>query len=148
MRSLRDFEARSDIVARVAALSPSSPRRWGRLEFSQMLCHIADQLRMAMGDIPTTPPKGAMSLTPMRYLLIHVLPWPRGRANGPPEAFTTTPAGWEADRDTVIDLIERFARTSDSGLAPQHPIFGRLSPHDWSVLSYRHLDHHLRQFSA
>ena len=148
MPSLRDPAARSAIVDRLKALEPSNERKWGRMDVGQMLCHVGDQLRMALGDIATTPRRGPFRLPPIRYLIIHVLPWPRGRAQAPPEAFTTTPSEWEADRAAVIELIERFGEAADGDLAPVNPVFGRLSGRDWAVLSYRHLDHHLRQFSA
>lgn len=148
MQSLRETAARAAMATRVAALKHSNRRRWGRMEIGQMLCHVADQLRMALRDIPTAPPRGPLRFAPMRYLLIHVLPWPHGKAKGPAEAFTTAPTDWEADRASVVELIERFGRASDAELAPTNPVFGDLTGHDWAVLSYRHLDYHLRQFSA
>ncbi len=148
MESLRDPAARAAIVARVTTLGPKSRRLWGRMNIGQMLCHVADQLRMALRDIPTSRPAGPLRLAPIRYLLIHVLPWPRGRARAPAEAFTTSATDWEADKTKVVELIERFGRASDADLAPTNPVFGRLTGHDWGVLSYRHLDHHLRQFGG
>ena len=29
-----------------------------------------------------------------------------------------------------------------------HPFFGAMTSEEWSVLMYKHLDHHLRQFGA
>ena len=29
-----------------------------------------------------------------------------------------------------------------------HPFFGRLTPAEWAIQQYKHLDHHLRQFGA
>lgn len=55
---------------------------------------------------------------------------------------------WETDRTTLVELMERFGRTSQDKLAPTHPIFGKMSGRDWGVLSARHLDHHLRQFGS
>jgi hypothetical protein len=148
MQSLREPADRAAILARLDGLEPSSRRQWGGMDAGQMLCHIADQLRMALRDEPTAPPSGPLRFAPMRYLAIHVLPWPRGKAKAPAEAFTTGATNWAADRAKVRELIERFGQASDAELAPTNPIFGPLSAHDWAVLSYRHLDHHLRQFSA
>ena len=44
----------------------------------------------------------------MRYLIVHVLPWPKGKAEAPPQAFTTTPESWENDRVALLELIERY----------------------------------------
>jgi len=148
MRSLFEAGARDAITDRLRTLTPESPRQWGRLRGDEMLCHLADQLRMALGGIPTAAPAGPLRYRPIRYLMIHVLPWPKGRAKGPAEAFTTAPADWENDREQVIELVREFGGRSPSGDWPSNPIFGSLSGHDWGVLSYRHLDHHLRQFGA
>ena len=148
MKSLWDKTARTEIAERVRTLTPNSPRQWGRMDPHQMLCHTADQLRMAVGDISTGQARGPLSLAPIRYLIIHVLPWPKGRAQAPPEAFTNSPGVWESDREALLQLIEQFGRTPSDRLAPTNPVFGPLSGTDWAVLSYRHLDHHLRQFSV
>jgi hypothetical protein len=56
--------------------------------------------------------------------------------------------GWERDREVLIELIDRFGTAAPETLGPAHPMFGPMRPHDWDVLSYRHLDHHLRQFGV
>ncbi len=148
MRSLSEPDAQAEISRRVQRIEPTSQRMWGKMESGQMLSHVADQLRLALRDLPTGPPRGPFRFAPMRFLLIHVLPWPKGRAQGPREAFTTPPASWEDDRRALLDLVGRFGEASADGLAPTHPLFGRMTARDWGVLSYRHLDHHLRQFSG
>ncbi len=103
---------------------------------------------MAFGEITSTPPSGPLSRWPMDYLVIHVLPWPKGKARGPGEAFRTAPGVWAADRAAVVALVQRFAAPDPAGAWPASSIFGNLSGNDWGVLCYRHLDHHLRQFGC
>lgn len=148
MRSVRDPASRRSLIARLERLSPDSQRRWGRMNVGQMSAHVADQLRIAVGDIPVQGVRGPFRFAPTRYLILHVLPWPKGKAQAPRETFSTQPTELEADRAKLIELIERFAATPDRDLAPVNPIFGRMTPHDWDVLSFRHLDHHLRQFGV
>ncbi|MGH9801334.1 MAG: DUF1569 domain-containing protein, partial [Blastocatellia bacterium] len=31
---------------------------------------------------------------------------------------------------------------------PEHPAFGKLSTKDWGALTYKHMDHHFRQFGV
>ncbi|MEQ8330402.1 MAG: DUF1569 domain-containing protein [Longimicrobiales bacterium] len=148
MRSVRDPQARQALIARVRQLSPDRQRRWGRMEVGQMVAHVSDQLRMAVGEVGIQAVRGPFRFRPMRYLIVHLLPWPKGRAKAPPEAFTTSPTTLDADCRTLVALIERFAATPPEQLAPLHPLFGRMTSRDWDVLSYRHLDHHLRQFGV
>lgn len=148
MRSLRDDAARSILISRIHRLSAESRRQWGRMEITEMVAHLSDQLRIAMGDVAVREVKGPLRFALPRYLFIHLLPWPRGRAKAPPESFTTRPTTLDDDRATLIELIERFAVTPAERLSPVHPLFGRMTPRDWDVLSHKHLDHHLRQFSV
>ena len=148
MKSLFEPNARADVIARLDRFTPECERRWGKLSAPQTLAHLADQLRMAFGDIPSLEPRGPFRFWPMNHLIIHVVQWPKGKAKGPPNAFHTPPGQWEADRATVVGLVNRFADASPSAAWPVNAIFGKLSGRDWGVLCYKHLDHHLRQFGC
>jgi len=148
-RSLRDPAGRSAILERLARLTPNHERHWGKMEAAQLLPHLADGVRLALGEKKLEgPPKRGLKATVFRYLAIHRLPWPEGKIQSPAGAFKTTSAGWEQDRQIVVGLIERFAVAGPGQLAAEHPSFGRMGPRDWDVLQYRHMDHHLRQFGA
>jgi hypothetical protein len=46
-------------------------------------------------------------------------------------------------------LIDRFAAAGPQGCTTHpHAFFGSLTPDEWAILMYKHLDHHLRQFGA
>ena len=103
MPSLWNEDERAAIVARVNRLTPQHQRAWGKMETSRVLAPLADSLRMALGDIPTKQQSGLMRTALMRYLIIHKLPWPKGKAQAPPEAFTTSPLTWEEDQRPCCD---------------------------------------------
>ncbi len=147
--SLRDPAGRRSILARLASLTPEHPRMWGRMELVQLLPHLASGLRMALGErtVEGTLPRRIRGAV-LRHLAIYLLPWPEGKIQSPPGAFSTPSLGWEQDRKTVVALIERFVTTPPDKLGTVHPSFGRMRPRDWDVLQYRHLDHHLRQFGV
>jgi hypothetical protein len=146
--TLFDPQDRQRILDRVSALTPASTRRWGRMTVHQVVPHMADQLRMALKEIPASPPRGLLRFAPLRWLSIHVVPWPRGRTKAPHELFTTAPGELEADIRELKDLVVRFAAAGPDADWPDNPLFGRISGHDWGVLAWRHMDHHLTQFGA
>jgi hypothetical protein len=148
MRSIREDAPRLEIADRVKGLTDANERRWGRMELNQALAHLGDQIRMALGLVPVKGASGPFRFAPMRFAVIHVLPWPKGKARAPDEAFTTRPSGLDADKAALLELIEQFAAADPDTLSPIHPLFGRMTLRDWDVLTYRHLDHHLRQFGA
>ena len=46
--------------------SPDAPRRWGRKTCRpQMVCHLIDQLRIALGELPTRP-YGCHPISPLK----------------------------------------------------------------------------------
>src|SRR5437773_4553577 len=109
--SVFDDDVREGIQRRIAQLGPDARRQFGKMDARQMICHLADQLRVALGEIRSRPMPvpWMMRHTPVKQLVIDVMPWPKGRIQGPPEALTTGPAEWQRDVTTLRDLLERFA---------------------------------------
>lgn len=149
MPTLFDASTRARVHDRIGSLEATRPGRWGKMNVSQMVCHCADQLRVALGDVPSKP-----TLVPIlqsrlvRQVLIYWLPWPKGKIPTAPEMQATQPVGWEDDLEILQGLVDRFAERRPHGDWPTHPAFGPLPGKEWGVLSYKHLDHHLRQFGA
>ncbi len=147
MRSLFAPDVRAGVIDRIRRLTPESPRQWGTLTPGIALAHVADELRQAFGEIPVRSPRRALSYWPLNYLAIHVIPWPKGKGKAARE-FATPPSSWDADRATLVGLVERFAAADPTARWPASSVFGALSGRDWGVLCYKHLDHHLRQFGC
>ncbi len=146
--SLFDASHRQQILTRLRRLTPETPARWGQMNAPQMVAHLTDQMHHALGDSPVAPKAGLLRWPPVRYASIYLLPWPKGRVQGPPEAFTTQPTAWAADVGALEALVERFVARGPEADWPHHAFFGRMSGRDWGVFCYKHFDHHLRQFGA
>ena len=148
MKSLKNEGVRLEVIRRLEGLSPQAQPKWGRLTAAKMVCHVADCLRMAHGDLATRPP-GSRTFTrfPLKHLFLLVLPMPRNLPTAR-ELQSTAPSTFERDRQACADLIQRFSSTPGRGKGPSHPFFGVLTGSEWGVLQWRHLDHHLRQFGA
>lgn len=149
-RSLFDGAVRADVVARLDRLTPNQRPRWGSLDAPRLLCHLADALRISLGEIDAGAPKpGFMCSRLGRWMAIDSpMPWPKGITV--PEAFFTTPTEphqFERDRMILRDVILRFAQgPAASAKWGVSPAFGALSPQQWARLDARHCDHHFRQF--
>jgi hypothetical protein len=73
------------------------------------------------------------------------------RRNSPtaPDMVISGERELERERERLSTLIDRFATAGPAGCTTYpHAFFGRMTPQEWAVLSYKHLDHHLRQFGA
>jgi len=118
------------------------------MSIDRAICHLADQLRFAVGELRPRGPRGALTWPPLQRLAIVVIPWPHGRLTASPELLQTAPSpAFEGDRSELLRLINKFVAMDHAALGP-HPMFGRLSPDLWGILAYRHCDYHLRQFAC
>ena len=72
-------DARAQILRRIEALTPESERRWGRMTAHQMVCHLSDACRAALGE-RRVPVIGTLwERTVIRWLAIHTnVSWPQG----------------------------------------------------------------------
>jgi hypothetical protein len=148
MPTLFDPQVRTAILDRVSRLAPARTPVWGRFTAPQMVCHVSAALRQSLGELDAGPPSGPFTRFPMNWLVIHVLPWPKGKGKSPREFLTTPPSSWTADVSHLRDLIERFAARGPEAVWPASRVFGRISGSSWGVLEFKHLDHHLRQFGV
>ena len=148
MKSIFEPSVRDALLARVDRLTPDRPPLWGRLTAPQMICHVSDQMRQALGELEARPMRGPLAHAPINWFVIYVLPWPKGKAKSPPEFLARRPASWDADLAACKQLIRRVSERGPEAAWPASPVFGRISGKDWGALVFKHLDHHLRQFAA
>lgn len=146
MPSFYDPDRRRELLDRLARLTPDRAPAWGRLTAPKMVLHLIESLRLASGELRIAPAYLPLrSIT--RRVAIHWIPWPKG-AKTARELLAGVPGSWETD---VARLRERIASLPVPGEAdplPEHPLFGAMTKHDWGVLLYRHIDHHLTQFGC
>ncbi len=144
MPTIHDPTARAALITRLRQLTPVTQPSWGTLTAPRMVCHLSDQLRVALGDLPSRPRGSFLTRTLVRWVVIHTgFQAPPGKVPTVPEMLTTAPGDWAADLAQCESLLERAGTATV--FAP-HPACGALSPAEWGILAWKHLDHHLRQF--
>lgn len=150
MKNLFDKAIAEETKHRVERLQINSARQWGKMNAAQMLAHCASGMEMAVGDI--RPPRALIG----RLLGSLVKPRVVGndeplRRNSPTvrDLLVRDERDLNAEQVRLCTLIDRFASDGPSACtAHPHPFFGRMTPPEWAVLTYKHLDHHLRQFGV
>lgn len=141
-----------EVIYRLSNVRPDSPRQWGKMTPHQMLCHLSDSYDTAMGLKKVGSASGLFQRTVMKYVALKTpLRWPQGVKTRPELDQSlgqgTRPADFMADRERVVQSIERFTARKDFTLG-EHPIFGPMTDEDWMRWGYLHPDHHLRQFGC
>jgi hypothetical protein len=146
MPTLLDSAARDAILGRLRRLQPSAQPLWGTFTAPRMVCHLADSLRVGLGELPAKRVDTLPSRTLAKWLVVYSpLSPPRGKIQTAPEMLASAPAGWSEDVDALRRLIERMGAAP---VAATHPFFGPLTPDGWGRLTWKHVDHHLRQFGC
>ena len=148
MGSILNKTDRATIVKRMRSLSTSSTRRWGSMDVTGMLKHLHLSTLMALGemDVPSAN-KRAFHMFPLKHLLLYVVPFPKGAPTAP-KLKPADAASLEEERAALLELIERLGTGPSEGAGPAHPLFGPLTWREWGVVTYKHADHHLKQFGV
>jgi hypothetical protein len=150
MRHLFDPNTAVALKERLARLTPTTAPQWGRMHPAQAMAHCAAALEIALGE--RRPPRVFVG-----RLLGPLVKWLALRDDAPmrrnsptvPSLIVTDERELNVERDRLLQLIDRFAAAGPAGCATHpHSFFGPLTPAQWAVLQYKHLDHHLRQFAV
>ncbi len=151
MKTLFDPAVASELRERVSALRSDQARRWGKMTPAEALCHLNDSMRIALGEIDATPVRMPLfESAAVRWLLIHRMPWPKGKLETTKDFLVTRPTGWSEDVARWNAALDRFLARGDGAASrwSPHPAFGALPGEEWGRLTWKHHDHHLRQFGA
>ena len=150
MKSLATEECRAELLSRLRNARPENVRRWGRMTAHQMICHVCDTFRMALGQKPVADVSSLARRTLVKWMALYLpLQWRTGIVTVPEvdqELGGTRPVEFAADLKQAEGLLTLVASRAGRGAWPDHPVFGRMSEGDWLRWAYLHTDHHLRQF--
>lgn len=151
MASNINNETLKDINARLDKLKPDTPALWGSMNVTQMLAHMNDAFRLAMGMKEARNTSNFFTNKIMFPVAVYVLPfWPKGSATAPEliQGQLGTPArDFYTELEFVKKMMDVFNEREDGKLKP-HPMFGQLNKKQWRDLLVKHFNHHLRQFGV
>ena len=138
------------LISRLFQLMPDAQRRWGTMSAGQMLVHCADQLRVSRGEKRVTSLRVPGLLRPLlKWYFVTRLkqfkPNMKTMYELDAKGGLTPPVSFATDHATLIRLLSP-ASYSPSGI--NHPLFGHLSAQEFGEITWKHLDHHLRQFGV
>ena len=147
IKDLFDASIKQEIIDRINKLTAQTKGQWGKMNASQMLAHVQMPIRIAFG---THQPKGSFLLRLIGPLFKSKLwdekPYKQSLPTDPTFVMTGTEKDFEKEKAALIALVNNFNETSIR--SEKHPVFGKLNKHNWSKATWKHLDHHLKQFGV
>ena len=149
MKTVFDPATYDELVRRITALRPDSPRQWGKMNPSQMLEHTARVLEMATGRKPSKQMLlGKLIGWAFRGQFLGEKPFAKNAPTGPDFVITDQP-NFATTKTRVIALLQELhQRGEQSADGLVHGFFGPLTGEQWGQTQFKHIDHHLRQFDV
>jgi hypothetical protein len=138
-----------ELNGRLSRLRPDSRSHWGKMSVSQMLAHCSEWMDLAQGR--TFPPRSLVGYIFGRVAKRSVLNDEPIRRNMPTDKILIVNGerDFAAERERLSVSIGVFSSGGpDKCTRHPHSFFGPMTPQEWAILAYKHLDHHFRQFGV
>jgi len=149
MKNLFERETVEEVVARLDKLQPTSQRQWGKMDVAQMMAHCSITMDIASGRLNLPRIFIGRLIAPFfKSIYTNEKPF---KKNGPTgrELVVADQRDFASEREQLKVKIRQFCDGGEARCTRHpHPFFGSLTPQAWSRGMYKHLDHHLRQFSV
>ena len=139
-----------EFIARINKLHPHSERKWGKMSVGQMLAHCSKSTKLALGEKEL--PRRFIGRLIGGMILKKIVKDKKPLGHNSPTAsgfVISDDKDFESEKAGLISLLEKFSKKSAADFENRvHPFFGKMTSSDWSILTYKHFDHHLRQFGV
>ncbi len=151
MKNLFDATVADQVKLRLEKLEPQSERRWGKMTAAQMLAHCSVSMQWAVGEV--VPEMGPLPTRLMGRLVKPLVLRNEDplRKNSPTakSLIVADERDFRKERERLWGLIDQFSAGGAAGCTKNpHSFFGQMTPDEWAILMYKHVDHHLRQFGV
>jgi hypothetical protein len=150
MATLFDPLQRQHQIDRLQKLTPDTKPAWGKLAAVDLVPHLTDPFRTALGEYDAPPERSFFTTKFGKWLLIYGMKkWPKSPPTHPkydPEKHGRKGTDFENDKTALFNVIERFSSMPPSTKFRQHSAFGKISYKTWGFVMNKHIEHHCRQF--
>jgi hypothetical protein len=148
MKSLFSDDTLTEIKNRIENLEPNQRPTWGKMYASQMLAHCKFPLQVALEELQLKKPNlfKRLLFSLFKSSLYNDKPWKQNLPTAK-EFVVTDEKVFKKEKIELLEYIDRFHEKKNQTNWPPHPIFGSFSNEQWGKMQYKHLDHHLKQFS-
>lgn len=149
MKSLISKESNHEIVARINKLYPDSKPLWGKMNSGQMLAHCTVGLRIANGEV--VPNTNFLLKLLGKLVKNRILSQDSFKKNSrTAKVFIITDnKNFLEENERILNYLKEMEVKGNNFFTNKpHAIFGYLTPEEWDNISFKHFDHHLKQFGV
>ena len=146
IKNLFDPAVKQEIIDRINKLTPQTQHLWGKMNVAQMLAHVQLPISCAYG---THQVKGSFLLKLLGPLFKGILyndkPYKQGLPTDPTYVVVES-KDFENEKQRLLEKLNRFS--GETIVLENHPVWGKMTKEQWSRATWKHLDHHLKQFGV
>jgi hypothetical protein len=146
IKNLFDPAVKQEIIDRINKLTPQTQHLWGKMNVAQMLAHVQLPISCAYG---THQVKGSFLLKLLGPLFKGILyndkPYKQGLPTDPTYVVVDS-KDFENEKQGLLEKLNRFS--GETIVLENHPVWGKMTKEQWSRATWKHLDHHLKQFGV
>ena len=149
MNNLFDRDSVHEILDRIDKLQSTMRPNWGKMNVAQMLAHCSACMDMATGQLNLPRSFIGRLLGPIaKPIYTNEKPFSKNSPTAK-ELVCANANDFSREQEQLRAKVQQFFAGGEAKCTRHpHPFFGPLSPQEWSRGSYKHLDHHLRQFGV
>lgn len=149
MKTLFNNQVLAEVEERLSMLNDKNERLWGTMDPAQMLAHCSKTFEMAMGKQKSKRLLIGYLLGPF-FKKGYLGEKPFGKNSPTDKKFIITGnRNFSAEMQNLKEMLREFSLGGEYACTRKpHSFFGKLSPAEWGVGMYKHMDHHLRQFGV
>ena len=146
IKNMFDPLVKQEIITRINKLTPQTQRLWGKMNVGQMLAHVQFPISCAYG---THQVKGSFILKLLgpffKSVLYNEKPYKQGLPTDP-TYIVVDAKEFETEKKDLLEKLNKFS--PENIVLLNHPVWGKMTKEQWSKATWKHLDHHLKQFGV
>ncbi|HTB51489.1 MAG TPA: DUF1569 domain-containing protein [Ferruginibacter sp.] len=151
MTSVFDQTDVTEMINRIDNLKPSSKPLWGKMTVAQMLAHCNVSYELVYENKHPKPnafTKILLKLFLKNLIVKNTKPYKKSLQTAP--AFLIKEdKNFDEEKTRLINHIKKTQELGGNYFdGKESHSFGRLTKHEWDVMFYKHLHHHLKQFGV
>lgn len=149
MQDIYNKEENTAIIDRIRNLTPDTKPLWGKMDAAGMLFHLQVPIRVSLGEVKL---KHSFIGKLFGKMALKQVLSDKPFKKGVPTSDEFKPSGaynFEEEKQRLIDLVSSLPLKAPGAIGNNpHPFFGVLTPQEWSIITWKHLNHHLTQFGV
>ncbi len=147
VKNLFDPVVKQDIVIRINKLSSDSKGIWGKMNVGQMLAHVQVPIGVAEGTRNIKRTLFGRIIGPLtKPIIYNNKPFKRSLPTDPSFVMLGNEKDFETEKQNLLGMVNNFSEKTI--VNEVHPFFGKMTKEQWSIGTWKHLDHHLQQFGV